>query len=202
MQHPLLVPIHSHCICGDYIMLCWLALLCLCKPWTKTIDDSVRGKLGSLILPPNDSFQTGDSNCLVHDLCGVSEHLHIETHLAWLWVASLSISLLPTNGTGHTVSTQTGGWVNVHPGKEGSQYLLRAPHTLAGRKLVWGSTLTDLGSNPDYSTSYVTLCTSLTSLGLSIFIYKVDLLTLTGQSVVRVKLNKKHRLLSRMLGTQ
>lgn len=40
-------------------------------------------------------------------------------------------------------------------------------------------TLADLGSDPDSTTGCVTLCTLLTSLGLSTFIYRGVLLTLT-----------------------
>lgn len=64
-------------------------------------------------------------------------------------------------------------------GQEGSQHLFRALHALVERTLVLRSTFADLRSNPDFSTSCVALCISLTSVGLSIFVYKVGLLTLT-----------------------
>lgn len=75
-------------------------------------------------------------------------------------------------------------WVSeCSPRQERELALIDSSACLGGKSTGLGIHL----GRPDSSTSCVTLCTSFTSLGLSIFIYKVGLLTLTGQSALMVK---------------
>ena len=135
---------------------------------------------------------------------------HTQTCRAKLWFKVLGSPgsvpffpftyMSPANGAKHMVNTWAGKYL-PRPGREPT-FIQGSTYTSGKNTVVLRFTSAVLHSNPDSSNGCVTLCTSPTSLGLSIFIYKMGLLILTWHSVVKVKLNNECRVRSPMSGTQ